>query len=98
MKTAETIKLTGNNKNKSAVEGIAQIVFTIPPFEKKLRTRRRDTNCGTAIVTINKVLHIFGNFVLALLIRSDNKIPPIYVVKVAKNAHTSVQPKTRTNA
>ena len=29
MKTAGTIKLTGNNKNKSAVEGIAQIVFTI---------------------------------------------------------------------
>lgn len=29
MKTAETIKLTGNNKNKSAAEGIAQIVFAI---------------------------------------------------------------------
>ena len=29
MKTAETIKLTGNKKNKSAVERIAQVVFTI---------------------------------------------------------------------
>ena len=29
MKTAETIKLTGNNKNQSAVEEIAQIVFAV---------------------------------------------------------------------
>ena len=29
MKTAETIKLTGSNKNKSAVERTAQIVFTV---------------------------------------------------------------------
>ena len=29
MKTAETIKLTGSNKNKSAVERVAQIVFTV---------------------------------------------------------------------
>ena len=29
MKTAETIKLTGNNKNKSAVERIAQTIFAV---------------------------------------------------------------------
>ncbi len=44
---------------------------------EKLRTRSKETNWGTAIVTMNSVLHSLGNLVLLLLISRDNRIPPM---------------------
>jgi hypothetical protein len=58
------------------IPALAQIVFMIPLLAKKLRTRSKETNWGTAIVTMNSVLHSFGSFVLLLLISKDNRIPP----------------------
>ena len=74
------------------------MVLQIPASEKKLRTSSSVTNCGTAMVIINRVRQSRGHFVFLLLMNIARKIPPKKLVKVAKNAHTSVQLSTLPNA
>ena len=70
------------------------MVLKIPLLEKKLRTSSSVTNCGTAMVTMNRVRQNLGNLVFLSLMNIAIKMPPKKLVKVAKNAQTNVQVKT----
>ena len=70
------------------------MVLKIPLLEKKLRTSSNVTNCGTAMVTMNRVRQNLGNLVFLSLMNIAIKMPPKKLVKVAKNAQTNVQVKT----
>ena len=74
------------------------MVLKIPASEKKLRTSSSVTNCGTAMVIINRVRQSRGHFVFLLLMNIARNTPPKKFVKVAKNAQTSVQLSTLPNA
>ena len=80
---------------KSVTPALAIIVLKMPLLEKKLRTSSSVTNCGTAIVTINRVRQNLGNFVFLSLMNIDIRMPPKKVVKVAKKAQTNVHARTR---
>ena len=79
---------------KSVTPALAIIVLKMPLLEKKLRTSSSVTNCGTAMVTMNRVRQSFGHLVFLSLMNMAIRIPPKKVVKVAKNAQTSVQVNT----
>lgn len=70
------------------------MVLKMPLLEKKLRTRSSVTNCGTAMVTMNRVRQNLGNLVFLSLMNIAIRMPPKKLVKVAKNAQTNVQVKT----
>ena len=83
---------------KSVTPALAIIVLKMPESENKFRTRSRVTNCGTAIVIMNKVRHSLGHLVFLSLMSIARNTPPKKVVKVAKKAQTSVQFRTLANA
>ena len=74
------------------------IVLKMPLSPKKLRTSSSVTNWGTAMVITNRVRHSLGNLVFLSLMNMARNTPPKKLVKVAKNAHTSVQTRTLPNA
>ena len=83
---------------KSVTPALAIMVLKMPASEKKLRTSSRVTNCGTAMVMMNNVRQSFWHLVFLLLMSMARNTPPKKLVKVAKNAHTNVQPSTRPKA